>query len=173
VVDGGPHPNPRTAAEGYRLRLLALDDVAADVAADVVRRIFRECLDGRVTGQSRLDWIAMEFPARPREGRNRTGIDGATAGAAAILENPRYTGFAVFGRWTKVEKLADPDDVSAGHVVRFQRAAPERIVRSRQPAHPAIVSVVDFTRVQLSRRSRSAGGVRRIGKLERVRTGHK
>jgi hypothetical protein len=79
VVDGGPHLNPRKAAEGYRLRLLALDDVAADV----VRRIFREYLDGRVTGQSRLDWIAMEFPARPREGRNRTGIDGATAGRAA------------------------------------------------------------------------------------------
>ena len=27
VVDGGPYPNPRKAAEGYRLRLLALDDV--------------------------------------------------------------------------------------------------------------------------------------------------
>jgi hypothetical protein len=24
VVDGGPHPNPRKAAEGYRLRVLAV-----------------------------------------------------------------------------------------------------------------------------------------------------
>jgi ketosteroid isomerase-like protein len=176
VVDGGPHPNPRTAAEGYRLRLFALDDVAADVAADVVRRIFRECLDGRVTGQSRLDWIAMEFPARPREGRNRTGIDGATAGRAArfarfwrIRGTPDSRCSAGGRRWRSslIQTMPRRD------VVRFQRAAPERIVRSRQPAHPAIVSVVDFTRVQLSRRSRSAGGVRRIGKLERVRTGHK
>jgi hypothetical protein len=152
--------------------LLALDDVAADV----VRRIFREYLDGRVTGQSRLDWIAMEFPARPREGRNRTGIDGATAGRAArfarfwrIRGTPDSRCSAGGRRWRSslIQTMPRRD------VVRFQRAAPERIVRSRQPAHPAIVSVVDFTRVQLSRRSRSAGGVRRIGKLERVRTGHK
>ncbi len=42
VVDGGPHPNPRKAAEGYRLRILALDGAAADI----VRRIFAEYLDG-------------------------------------------------------------------------------------------------------------------------------
>lgn len=79
----------------------------------------------------------------------------------------------MFGRWTKVERLADPDDVFAGHVVRFERAAHDRIVRSPRPAHPAIVPVADFTRLQLARRARSAGGIRRIGQLERVRTGHK
>ena len=42
VVDGGPHPNPRKAAEGYRLRVLAIDEPSADV----VRRIFAEYLDG-------------------------------------------------------------------------------------------------------------------------------
>jgi DNA invertase Pin-like site-specific DNA recombinase len=42
VVDGGRHPNPRKAAEGYRLRVLAVDDPAAEV----VRRIFAEYLDG-------------------------------------------------------------------------------------------------------------------------------
>ena len=43
VVDGGPHPNPRKAAEGYRLRVLAVDEPAAEV----VRRIFAEYLDGQ------------------------------------------------------------------------------------------------------------------------------
>ena len=42
VVDGGPHPNPRKAAEGHRLRVLTVDDATADV----VRRIFSEKLDG-------------------------------------------------------------------------------------------------------------------------------
>ena len=42
VVDGGPHPNPRKAAEGYWLRVLAVDEPAAEV----VRRIFAEYLDG-------------------------------------------------------------------------------------------------------------------------------
>jgi DNA invertase Pin-like site-specific DNA recombinase len=41
VVDAGPHPNPRTAAEGYRLRVLVIDEQAAEV----VRRIFAEYLD--------------------------------------------------------------------------------------------------------------------------------
>lgn len=43
VVDGGCHPNPRKSAEGYRLRVLAIDEEAADV----VRRIFADYLDGR------------------------------------------------------------------------------------------------------------------------------
>jgi DNA invertase Pin-like site-specific DNA recombinase len=43
VVDGGPHPNPRKAAEGYRLRILAVEDDSAVV----VRRILAEYLDGK------------------------------------------------------------------------------------------------------------------------------
>jgi hypothetical protein len=63
--------------------------------------------------------------------------------------------------------LLDPDDVAAGHVVRFRRAAPDRVVRSRRPAHPAIVSVETFTRAQVLRRSRAAGGLEARRKLER------
>lgn len=84
-----------------------------------------------------------------------------------ILENPRYTGYAFFGRWTKHETLLDPEDVSAGHVVRFRKSEPERIVRSQRPAHPAIISVETFTEVQLLRRSRAAGGLDARRKLER------
>ena len=87
----------------------------------------------------------------------------------SILENPRYTGYAVFGRWIKHEQLADPDDVAAGHVTRFRRSSAERVVRSRRPAHPAIVSVEEFTQAQLRRRSRATGGMRGIAKLERDR----
>ena len=88
-------------------------------------------------------------------------------GAPAILENPRYTGYAIFGRWTKHETLLDPDDVTAGHIVRFRRSSPDRVVRSRRPAHPEIVSVDTFTQAQLMRRSRAAGGMRGRGKLDR------
>jgi hypothetical protein len=78
----------------------------------------------------------------------------------SIVENPRYTGYAFFGRVGEHETLLNPDDVSAGHVVRFRRAAPEGIVRSRRQAHPEIVSVEAFTQAQLMRRSRAAGGMR-------------
>src|SRR4051794_20784815 len=66
--------------------------------------------------------------------------------------------------------LLDPDDVAAGHITRFRRAKPGQVVRSREPAHPAIVSVEDFTGAQLLRRTRSAGGMAGIAKLDRAST---
>ena len=106
---------------------------------------------------------------RPDQNRHRLadGWQGSTV--RAILENPRYTGYAVFGRWAKHETLLDPDDGGAGHVIRVRRANPHRVVRSRQPAHPAIVSVEDFVQVQVLRRSRAAGGLSASRKLERGR----
>jgi len=167
VVDGGAHPNPRKAAEGHRLRLLVVDEPSAEV----VRRIFGEYLDGRgdraiAVGLNR-DGILCPSARRPEQNRHRSadGWQGSTV--RAILQNPRYTGYAVFGRWTKQETLLDPDDVSAGHVARFRRARPDRIVRSRVPAHPAIVSVQDFIDVQLLRRSRGRAAPHT---LERSRT---
>ncbi|GDY33278.1 recombinase family protein [Gandjariella thermophila] len=170
AVDGGPHPNPRKAAEGYRLRVLAIDEPSAAV----VRRIFAEYLDGNgdraiAYGLNR-DGIPCPSARRPDQNRHRLadGWQGSTV--RAILENPRYTGYAFFGRWSKQETLLDPDDVAAGHVTRFRRSTPDRVVRSRRPAHPAIVSVEDFTQAQLLRRSRAGGGMRGLAKLERTRT---
>jgi len=57
--------------------------------------------------------------------------------------------------------------VAPGHVIRFRRSNPDRIVRSRQPAHPAIVSVETFVEVQLRRHPRAAGGLAARRKLER------
>ncbi|WP_409464795.1 recombinase family protein [Amycolatopsis sp. GA6-003] len=167
VVDGGPHPNPRKAAEGFRLRLLAVDEFAADV----VRRIFAAYLDGwgdRAIANE-LNRLGIPCPSahKPAQNRHRfaDGWQGSTV--RSIVENPRYTGYAFFGRWTRQEMLLDPEDVAAGNVVRFRRAAPERVVRSRKPAHPEIISVEDFTRAQLLRRSKAAGGLRTARKTER------
>ena len=79
VVDGGPHPNPRKAAEGYRLRVLAIDDAAAEV----VRRIFAENWTATVTGRSPAGSIGTACRARRRGGRSRTGTGSPTAGRAA------------------------------------------------------------------------------------------
>lgn len=167
VMDAGPHPNPRKAAEGYRLRILALDDETAEV----VQRIFAEYLDGKgdraiANGLNRAG-IPCPSAHRPEQNRHRLKDGWQGSVIRSILENPRYTGYAFFGRWTKQEVLLDPEDVSAGHVVRFRRSAPDRVVRSRRPAHPEIVSVETFTEVQLLRRSRAAGGLSSRRKLER------
>ncbi|WP_232376787.1 recombinase family protein [Amycolatopsis aidingensis] len=159
VVDGGPHPNPRKAAEGYRLRVLALDEETAPV----VRRIFAEYLDGRgdraIANGLNRDGIPCPSARRPEQNTHRLadGWQGSTV--RSILENPRYTGYAFFGRCAKQETLLDPEDVGAGHVVRFRRASADRVVRSRTSAHPAIVSVEEFTETQLRRRTKAAGGL--------------
>lgn len=64
--------------------------------------------------------------------------------------------------------MLNPDDVAAGHVVRFRRSAQSKVVRSCEPAHPAIVSVEDFTRVQLELRARA--GASRAGRSSPNRT---
>ncbi|MCE7003260.1 recombinase family protein [Kibdelosporangium philippinense] len=168
VVDGGPHPNPRKAAEGFRLRVLAIDEPAAEV----VRRIFREYLQGKgdraIAKGLNEDGILCPSARRPEQNRHRQadGWQGSTV--RSILENPKYTGYAFFGRWTRQEMLLDPDDVSAGHVVRFRRAPADKVVRSRRPAHPEIVSVEDFTLAQVKRQAKSAGGLRTARKTERA-----
>ncbi|OXM50633.1 recombinase family protein [Amycolatopsis thailandensis] len=166
VTDAGPHPNPRKAAEGFRLRVLVPDE-----SADVVRRIFEEYLNGKgdraIANGLNRDGVPCPSARRPDQNRHRLadGWQGSTI--RSILENPRYTGYAFFGRWSRQEMLLNPDDVAAGNVTRFRRAAPDRVVRSRKPAHPKIVSVEDFTEVQLLRRSRAAGGLAARRKLER------
>lgn len=103
--DGGPHPNPRKAAEGYRLRVLAVDEPTAEV----VRRIFAQYLDGNgdraIANGLNRDGIPCPSARRPDQNRHRLadGWQGSTV--RSILENPRYTGYAFFGRWTKHETL--------------------------------------------------------------------
>ena len=91
VVDGGPHPNPRKASEGYRLRKLAVDEPSVEV----VRRIFAEYLDGRgdraIANGLNRDAIPCPSARRPDQNRHRLadGWQGSTI--RSILENPRYT----------------------------------------------------------------------------------
>jgi hypothetical protein len=142
-----------------------------------VRRIFAEYLEGAgdraIAKGLNQDGVPCPSERRPEQNRHRLadGWQGSTV--RSTLENPRYTGYAIFGRWTKQETLLNPDDVGAGNIVRFRRAEPGRVVRSRRPAHPEIVSVETFTQAQLVRRSRAAGGMRGIAKLDRDRSSAK
>jgi hypothetical protein len=68
---GGPHPNPRKAAEGYRPRLLAVDEASAEV----VSRIFVEYMDGRgdraIANGLNRDGILCPSARRPEQNRHR------------------------------------------------------------------------------------------------------
>jgi hypothetical protein len=140
------------------LRVLEIDPPTTEV----VQRIFTEYLAGNgdraIANMLNKDGVPCPSARRPDQNRHRLadGWQGVTV--EAILDNPRYTGYAVFGRWTKHEMLFNPDDVAAGHITRFRRAAPDTIVRSCEPAHLAIVSVELFTQAQLLRRGKYVGG---------------
>ncbi|WP_235921288.1 recombinase family protein [Lentzea tibetensis] len=67
-------------------------------------------------GASRCAWPTRHVPpSRRPERRNRHRLGDGWQGSTvrAILENPRYTGYAFFGRWTKHETLFDPGNVAA------------------------------------------------------------
>ena len=167
VVDGGPHPNPRKAAEGFRLRVLEIDEAAAEV----VRRIFAEYAGGTGTGRSPRCSTpgGVPCPSARRRDQNRHRLADGWQGSTvrAILDNPRYTGYAIFGRWTRHETLLDPDDVAAGHVTRFRRprrngsCAPgrRRIRRScRSRCSPGAVAAPDQERRRPGDRTEGRAG---------------
>ncbi|MDQ0381577.1 recombinase zinc ribbon domain-containing protein [Amycolatopsis thermophila] len=100
------------------------------------------------------------------EGAQRDRGDG---GAASVATARQSVSRQVLASTTE-HNSSDSAFATVGHVIRFRRSKPERIVRSRRPAHPEIVSVETFTQAQLRRRSRSAGGMREMARLERTRT---
>ncbi|WP_327635121.1 recombinase family protein [Kribbella sp. NBC_00482] len=173
VADGGPHPHPRKALEGQRLRVLVVDEFAAAV----VRRIFDLYLQGwgrkAIAEQLNREGVPCPSAHSPRQNRHRKMDGWQHSTIAAVLENPRYTGYAIYGRWQKVEELLDPEDVAAGYVVKFRRSPQAKIVRSRQPAHPAIVPVETFTAAQLEQRRRRSGGKSSWSSVDRQRISRK
>jgi hypothetical protein len=76
--------------------------VVEDAAADVVRRIFADYLEGNgdraIAKGLNQDGVPCLSAQRPDQNRHRLkdGWQGSTV--RSILENPRYTGYAVFGR---------------------------------------------------------------------------
>ncbi|WP_245976401.1 recombinase family protein [Amycolatopsis palatopharyngis] len=102
VIDSGSHPNPRKAAEGFRLRVLVIEDATADV----VRRIFAEYLDGNgdraIANMLNREGIACPSASRPEQNRHRLADGWQSSTVRSILENPRYTGYGPSTRccWT-------------------------------------------------------------------------
>jgi hypothetical protein len=76
------------------------------------------------------DESAHQFGSIERHLQNRHRLADGWQGSTvrAILENPRHTGYTVFGRWTKQEVLLNPD------VVPLPAALECRVGDHREPA---------------------------------------
>lgn len=148
LVDVGPHPNPRKAAEGRRLRALVPDTNTSGV----VQRIFAEFIAGwgLLTIAEGLTRDGILCPSAYDPGRNshRSGIAWAKSAIRAILLNPRYTGRQVWGRQRKDEVLIDVNDVTLGNTTKLRWNDPSAWVWSQPLAHPPIIDDETFTQAQ-------------------------
>lgn len=160
LVDAGPHPNPGKAADGKRLRSLALDPIAAPV----VERIFEEYVQGGLglyaiaEGLTR-DGIPSPSGHDPGRNRHRASSRGAWGKSAirAILNNPRYTGRQVWNRQRRDEVLVDVRDVALGHETVMRWSHESEWVWSAEQVHEAIVDLDTF---EAAERIRAAGAHR-------------
>jgi site-specific DNA recombinase len=122
------------------------------LTAPVVARIFAEYLDGRgyYAIAERLTADAVPSPAGHDRARNRHrhGRAWGKSAVRAILANPRYTGYQVWGRQRRDEVLLDVDDVAAGHTSRRRWNPATQWIWSAAPAHRALVSRAAFQAVQ-------------------------
>ncbi|MEU1598647.1 recombinase zinc beta ribbon domain-containing protein [Streptomyces sp. NPDC005708] len=82
----------------------------------------------------------------------------------ATAPHPRYTGYEVWNKQHKEERLLDVDDVTLGHTTRMTHNPTEEWIRSNEPAHEAIISLNRFDTVRTLRRERA----RNQGRQERT-----
>ncbi len=125
--------------------------------ASVVQHIFDAYLAGKgyYAIAEALTADGIPSPSGHDRARNphRIGIAWAKSAVRAILMNPRYTGFQVWGRQRRDEVLVDVDDVAAGHESVMRWNDETDWTWSAEPAHEPLVSRHDFETVQDTMRS--------------------
>ncbi|MGW7425056.1 recombinase family protein [Streptomyces sp. NPDC054813] len=164
IADAGPHPNPSKAAVGQRIHKLEPDPAAAPV----VQRIFRLYIDGMsdkaIAAQLTRDGIPCPSAHDSARNPHRKKTAWQQGAVRAILINPRYTGYEIWNKQRKEERLLDVDDVTLGHRTSMTHNPVEEWIRSNEPAHEAIISPNRFDTVQTLRRQRA----RNQGRQERA-----
>jgi site-specific DNA recombinase len=148
LADAGPHPNKAHAAWGRRTHRLEPDPVTGPV----VQWMFAQRLAGHSTARitRALNDASVPCPsaAKPQRNPHRAGTAWTLSTAAAILANPRNTERQVWNRQRTGPGLVDPANTGLGDRQVQRWNLPEGWVISNRPAHPALVSEVDYTAAQ-------------------------
>ncbi len=166
LVAIGPHPHPEKAAAGIQLKALDPDPAIAPI----VKRIYKDFLAGKGYFAIAEELSAESIPSPSAHDRRRNphrpGRTWAKSAVRAILQNPRYTGYQVWGKQRRDEVLLDVEDVAAGHETRMRWNAHDRWIWSQEPAHEAIIGRDEFDAVQaiIASRTRATGPRRRKGR---------
>lgn len=87
---------------------------------------------------------AAEIPSPsahdPARNRHRDPVGWAFSAVRAIVSNPTYTGYRVWGKQQKIETLIDPEDVAAGNRTLMRWKDKDAWVRSERPTHESLVT---------------------------------
>ncbi|MFJ9590637.1 recombinase family protein [Streptomyces acidicola] len=166
IADAGPHSNPSKAATGQRIHKLQPDPVAAPI----VQRIFTMYVDGMsdnaIAAQLTRDGIPCPSTHDTTRNPPARRPHGSRAAVRAILINPRYTGYEVWNKQRKEERLLDIDDVTLGHRTTMTHNPAADWIHSNEPAHAAIISTDLFNTAATTRKARAhaQGRQERAGK---------
>jgi len=148
LVDAGKHPNPSKAKDGRKLHRLEPDPITAPAVA----MIFDLWIGGRSYGEiaQTLDERGFPSPSSHDPARNTHRAKGPWARSAvrAILTNPRYTGYQVWGRQPASYELLDPENPGEGDEKVQRWADPSTWTRSTTTAHEALVTDAQFGAAQ-------------------------
>ncbi len=153
LLEPHPHPNPQKAKEGRKKHRLVLDPVKAPI----VRMIFEDyCLNGLGLGQLceklNADLDRYPPPTRNKKDENDLPQTWSRSQLHAMLRNPKYTGFNVWGR----------HDKRAGRPFIRPR---DQWIWSPTPSHEAIVSRDLFQQVE-ARAERNSNPAKSVGPLD-------
>ncbi|MFI1733902.1 recombinase family protein [Streptomyces acidicola] len=155
ITEAGPHPNPAKATAGQRLHKLEPDPATALV----VLRIFTMYVDGMSDEAIalRLNRDGIPCPSAHDAARNphRTKTAWQAGAVSAILLNPRYTGYEIWNKQRKEERLLDIDDVTLGHRTTMTHNPNDEWIWSNEPAHDPLITKELFEAAQQARRQRA------------------
>ena len=167
LADAGPHPHPAKAAVGARRHRLEPDPATAEVVAHIFELFLAG--HGSYAIAERLTAQGIPSPAGYDRARNphRPGHAWAKSAVRAILRNPRYTGYQVWGRQRRDEVLLDVNDVAAGHVTRMRWNDPDRWIWSTQLTHQPLIDQATYRAVQARIAAQSPRSTRTLGATPR------
>jgi site-specific DNA recombinase len=148
LVDAEPHPNAAHAAWGRRLHRLEPDPATAPHVEWIFGRRLAWFSVASIARTLNTRGIACPSAADPVRNRHRHAGGWTVRSVAAILANPRYTGYQV---WNRQRSDHDPTptgplNAEAAAVGRWNPTGSWAI--SNRPAHAALVNEEDFITAQ-------------------------
>ncbi|MFE7213163.1 recombinase family protein [Streptomyces sp. NPDC057611] len=96
--------------------------------------------DKAITAQLARDGIPCPSAHDAARNPHRKKTAWQAGAVRAILINPRYTGYEVWNKQHKEERLLDVDDVALCHRTHMTHNPSDQWIRSNEPAHDTIVT---------------------------------